>query len=119
VANVLFISGLANRGIAMAPLSLTVLATILEAAVMSWMVLNIVKIRHSENLNFLSCSAPEAIFTGNLERTIRTPNRQYPFCRGASSNQTASPVKRKSVMDCREPRRDNFDHMRCEVRYRR
>jgi H+-transporting ATPase len=43
-ADVLFISILANRGIAMAPLSLTVLATLLGAAVMFWMVLNIVKI---------------------------------------------------------------------------
>jgi H+-transporting ATPase len=43
-ADVLFISVLANRGIAMAPLPLTVLATILEASVMFWMVLNIVKI---------------------------------------------------------------------------
>jgi H+-transporting ATPase len=43
-ADLLFISVLANRGIAMAPLSLAVLATILGAAVMFWMVLNVVKI---------------------------------------------------------------------------
>jgi H+-transporting ATPase len=43
-ADIIFISVLANRGIAMAPLSLTVLATTLGAAVMFWMVLDIVKI---------------------------------------------------------------------------
>jgi H+-transporting ATPase len=43
-ADVLFISILAKRGIAMAPLSLTVLATILGATVMFWMVLSVVKI---------------------------------------------------------------------------
>jgi H+-transporting ATPase len=43
-ADVLFISILAKRGIAMAPLSLTVLATILGATVMFWMVLSFVKI---------------------------------------------------------------------------
>jgi H+-transporting ATPase len=43
-ADVLFISVLANRGIAMAPLSLSVLATILAAAVVFWMVLNVIKI---------------------------------------------------------------------------
>ena len=43
-AEVLFISVLANRGIAMAPLSLTVLTTILAAAVAFCMLLNIVKI---------------------------------------------------------------------------
>jgi H+-transporting ATPase len=43
-ADVLFISVLAKRGIAMAPLSLTVLATILGATVIFWMVLSVVKI---------------------------------------------------------------------------
>jgi H+-transporting ATPase len=43
-ADILFISVLANRGIAMAPLSLAVLATILGAAVVFWLVLDIVKI---------------------------------------------------------------------------
>ncbi len=43
-ADILFISVLANRGIAMAPLSVAVLAIILGAAVMFWMVLNIIKI---------------------------------------------------------------------------
>jgi H+-transporting ATPase len=43
-ADLLFISVLANRGIAMARLSLAVLATILGASVVFWMVLNIVKI---------------------------------------------------------------------------
>ena len=43
-ADILFISVLANRGIAMAPLSLGVLATVLGAAVMFWMVLNMIKI---------------------------------------------------------------------------
>jgi H+-transporting ATPase len=42
-ADLLFISVLANRGIAMAPLSLAVLATILGAAVAFWMFLSIVK----------------------------------------------------------------------------
>jgi H+-transporting ATPase len=44
VADILVISVLANRGIAMAPLSLAVLATILGAAVVFWLVLDIVKI---------------------------------------------------------------------------
>jgi len=43
-ADILFISVLANRGIAMAPLSLAVLATILGATVVFWMLLNVVKI---------------------------------------------------------------------------
>ena len=43
-ADILFISVLANRGFAMAPLSLAVLVTILGAAVLFWMFLNIVKI---------------------------------------------------------------------------
>jgi len=43
-ADILFISVLANRGLAMAPLSLGVLATVLGAAVMFWMVLNMIKI---------------------------------------------------------------------------
>lgn len=43
-ADVLFISILANRGLAMAPLSFPVLATIMAAAVVFWMILNIVKI---------------------------------------------------------------------------
>jgi H+-transporting ATPase len=43
-ADLLFISVLANHGIAMAPLSLAVLATILGAAIVFWMVLNVVKI---------------------------------------------------------------------------
>jgi H+-transporting ATPase len=43
-ADLLFISVLANRGIAMAPLSLAVLATILGAAVLFWMFLGVVKI---------------------------------------------------------------------------
>jgi H+-transporting ATPase len=44
LADVLFISVLANRGWAMAPLSVTVLATVMGATVAFWMVLNIVKI---------------------------------------------------------------------------
>jgi H+-transporting ATPase len=44
VADLLFISVLANRGIAMAPLSLAVLATILGAAVVFWIFLSIAKI---------------------------------------------------------------------------
>jgi hypothetical protein len=44
-------------------------------------------------------------------------NRQYPFCCGASSNETASPGKRKSAMDCGAARRDNFDQTLREVRY--
>ena len=43
-ADVLFISVLANRGWAMAPLSFVLLATILAAAVVFWMILNILKI---------------------------------------------------------------------------
>jgi H+-transporting ATPase len=43
-ADLLFISVLANRGIAMAPLSLAILATILGATVAFWMLLSIVKI---------------------------------------------------------------------------
>jgi H+-transporting ATPase len=43
-ADVLFISVLANRGIAMTPLSIAVLATILGASVVFWMFLNVVKI---------------------------------------------------------------------------
>jgi H+-transporting ATPase len=43
-ADLLFISVLANRGIAMAPLSLAVLATILGAALVFWMFLSAVKI---------------------------------------------------------------------------
>ncbi len=43
-ADLLFISVLANRGIAMAPLSLAVLATILGAAVLFWMFLSVVKV---------------------------------------------------------------------------
>ena len=43
-ADLLFISVLANLGIAMAPLSLAVLATILGAAVLFWMFLSVVKI---------------------------------------------------------------------------
>jgi hypothetical protein len=43
-ADVLFISVLANPGLAMAPLSLLVLVTILSASVAFWMVLNLVKI---------------------------------------------------------------------------
>jgi H+-transporting ATPase len=43
-ADLLFISVLANRGIAMAPISLTVLATILRAAVLFWIFLSVVKI---------------------------------------------------------------------------
>lgn len=30
---------------------------------------------------------------------VRRRNWQYPFCQGTSSNETASPVKRKSVID--------------------
>lgn len=43
-ADVLFISVLANRGWAMAPLSVAVLATIMAAAIAFWMVLNVLKI---------------------------------------------------------------------------
>ncbi len=43
-ADVLFISTLANRGIAMAPLPLAVLMTILGAAVVFWMFLSVIKI---------------------------------------------------------------------------
>jgi H+-transporting ATPase len=43
-ADLLFISVLANRGIAMAPISLAVLATILGAAVLFWIFLSVVKI---------------------------------------------------------------------------
>ena len=43
-ADMLFISVLANRGIAMAPLSLAVLAIILGASSVFWMVLNLIKI---------------------------------------------------------------------------
>jgi len=43
-ADVLFISVLANRGVAMAPLDVAVLATIMGASVAFWMVLNVVKI---------------------------------------------------------------------------
>jgi H+-transporting ATPase len=43
-ADMLFISVLANRGIAMAPLSFAVLATLLGASVVFWMFLNVVKI---------------------------------------------------------------------------
>jgi H+-transporting ATPase len=43
-ADVLFISALANRGLAMAPLSLLVLGTIMGASVVFWMILNMVKI---------------------------------------------------------------------------
>src|SRR6202044_2946803 len=43
-ADILFISVLANRGIVMAPLSLTVLITMLGASVLFWMALNIIKI---------------------------------------------------------------------------
>ena len=43
-ADVLFISVLANRGWAMAPLSVPVLATIMAAAIVFWMVLNVLKI---------------------------------------------------------------------------
>jgi len=44
LADVLLISVLANRGWAMAPLPVTVLAMVMGAAVAFWMVLNIVKI---------------------------------------------------------------------------
>jgi H+-transporting ATPase len=43
-ADVLFISVLASRGIAMAPLSLAVLTTVLGASIVFWLVLDIVKI---------------------------------------------------------------------------
>jgi H+-transporting ATPase len=43
-ADVLFISVLANRGWAMAPLSVSVLGTVMGAAVAFWMVLNLLKI---------------------------------------------------------------------------
>jgi DHA2 family multidrug resistance protein len=43
-ADVLFISVLANRGLAMAPLSLLVLVTISSVSVAFWMILNLVKI---------------------------------------------------------------------------
>ena len=43
-ADLLFISVLANRGLAMAPLSLAVLATVLGASIVFWTFLNVVKI---------------------------------------------------------------------------
>jgi H+-transporting ATPase len=43
-ADILFVSTLANRGVAMTPLSLPVLASVFAAAVVFWMILNVVKI---------------------------------------------------------------------------
>jgi hypothetical protein len=50
-ADVLFISVLANRGLAMAPLSLLVLVTILSASLAFWMILNLLKIPIFKALN--------------------------------------------------------------------